>query len=100
MPDIAGTGFEGREDIIRQHVKPGMPVYLIRERNNPHDPNAVAVCIKTSFLFIPQTLKIGYVDRTRAAKLVTSKMKDTDQIEGHVVSCFTDMKHPRVTASW
>ncbi|MFP4462997.1 MAG: HIRAN domain-containing protein, partial [Guyparkeria sp.] len=40
---VAGTGFEGRAPIIRRHCKVGAPVFLVRERANKHDENAVAV---------------------------------------------------------
>ena len=46
MPNIEGTGFEGRADTIRAFVKDGMPAYLIRERDNKFDDNAIAVYIR------------------------------------------------------
>jgi hypothetical protein len=102
MPDIVGTGYEGRAGVIRAHVKDGMPVYLIRDKANVHDLNAIAVCIRTPKilgLFGGGLAKIGFVDRERADKMAP-KMDSGVSYHAHVASLYTGMKHPRVTVSW
>ncbi|MDP2505406.1 HIRAN domain-containing protein [Oceanobacter sp. 3_MG-2023] len=45
MPNhiVAGTSKEGRGQIVRDYCQPGASTTLVREPNNPHDPNAVKV---------------------------------------------------------
>ena len=100
MPDIAGTGFEGRDKIIKAYAKPGMPVYLIRDKNNPYDHNAIAVYIETpKFLWFGGLRQIGFVDRQRTIKLAT-RIDDGEKISARIISMYADMKFPRVTISW
>ncbi|MCW8917162.1 MAG: HIRAN domain-containing protein [Magnetovibrio sp.] len=73
---VAGTGFEGRAQIIRKHCKEGLFVQLIREPNNPHDPNAIAVHLSVPKFFglMGQTSKkIGYI-KASTAKSLAKKM--------------------------
>lgn len=97
---VAGTGFEGRAARIRMFAKPGMPVYLIPEPNNRHDPNAIAVHLrlrKWYTLFIKTSLQIGYIKRDRAATF-TRKMNEGGKIlSAHIHSMDTYDKHPRVS---
>lgn len=97
---VAGTGFEGRDGRIRSHAKPGMPVYLVPEPDNKHDPNAISVYIRVrglSTLFISSDMHIGYVKRDKAAFL-TKKMQDGGKIlSAHIHSMDTYDKHPRVS---
>jgi hypothetical protein len=100
MPDIVGTGYEGRDRTIRAHAKPGMTVYLVRDKNNPYDRNAIAVCIKIHKFFWFSGLKqIGFIDRERAAKLA-KKIDAGEKIYAWIISMYADMKFPRVTISW
>ncbi len=50
-----------RQDIIAK-LKEGEPIFLVREPNNPHDPNAVA-------LFTEGDRDIGYLPRDWAAEI-------------------------------
>lgn len=100
MPDVAGTGYEGRDRIIRVYVKPGMTVYLVRDKNNPYDRNAVAVCIYTpKFLWFGGLKQIGFIDKQRAVKLA-KRIDSGENIHAWVHSMYTDMRFPRVTISW
>jgi hypothetical protein len=102
MPNIEGTGYEGRAGVIRSHVKAGMPVELIRDRFNRYDKNAIAVCIRTPKflgLFGGGLAQIGFVDKERASKMAP-KMDTGTVYHAEVLSLYTDMKHPRVTVSW
>src|SRR5689334_9444893 len=40
---IVGVTFEGRQDLVAG-VRPGERLVLVREPENPKDPNAIAVC--------------------------------------------------------
>lgn len=68
---LAGTGYDGRAPVIRQFAEVGAPVFLRRERANYHDPNAIAVDLEVSLLWglWKPRRHIGYVPRTRAARL-------------------------------
>ena len=99
MPNIEGTGFEGRDQVIRSHVRPGTQAYLVRQSLNPHDRNAIAVFIRASFLFVPFMKQIGYVDKDRASKMAPL-MDSGTTYDAKVISLYTEMKHPRVTVSW
>ena len=97
MPNVEGTGHEGRDRIIRAHVRVGMRMQLIREKWNPYDANAIAVCVDTpKFLWFGGLQKIGYLDRSRAAKLAPI-MDGGAKLTASVLSMYTEMKFPRVT---
>lgn len=67
---VAGTGFEGRADIIRRHCASLSPVRLVREPSNAFDRNAIAVILPTRvFLFFKANFKIGYIKADRAEGL-------------------------------
>lgn len=51
---IVGVSFEGRQDVVAG-LEPGLPLELVREPNNPHDCNAIAVRFGA--------LQLGYVRR-------------------------------------
>ncbi len=98
---VAGTGFEGRAEIIRRHVRPGMTAHLIREPSHPHDPNAVAVIIhvpRLFGLFGQRPAQIGYI-KSAAAKSVAKKMDAGTKITGSITSFYAPdgMEHPRVS---
>ncbi|WP_417315710.1 HIRAN domain-containing protein [Cycloclasticus pugetii] len=103
---VAGTGFEGRADIIRRHVKPGMVINLKPEPENKYDPNAIAVHIKVRpwyLLFIPCEFQIGYLKK-RLAATVSKKLREGGKAQASVKSMDTYLDHPRVSieimASW
>ena len=98
---VAGTGFEGRAEVIRKHVKEGMPVQLRRDPSNPHDPNAIAVLILVPRLFglLGQSLtQIGYI-KAGAAKGLAARIDTGTEIFGFVKSFYAPngLDHPRVS---
>lgn len=67
---VAGTGFDGRAEVIRRYCRPQMAVYLVREPDNVHDKDAIAVYIKPKlFGLIPSAKQIGYIKHRRADNL-------------------------------
>jgi hypothetical protein len=59
---VAGVSY--RPDALPDaSFDPGRPLALVREPENEHDPNAVAIWNE------PRTLQVGYVPRTLAAEL-------------------------------
>src|SRR5574343_493069 len=100
MPDVAGTRYEGRDRIIRAYAKPGMSIYLVRDKNNSYDRNAIVVYIDTpKFLWMGGLKQIGFVDKQRAAKLA-ERIDSGEKINAWIISMYADMKFPRVTISW
>jgi hypothetical protein len=98
---VAGTGFEGREIIIRKYCRDGMPVVLKRERHNPHDSNAIGVYIYTprmGGLLGKKLSMIGHIE-VNAAKSFAKRMDSGEKIIGHIKSFYAppDRDHPRVT---
>ena len=98
---VAGTGFEGRGEIIRKYVKEGTVVQLVREPLNSHDPNAIAVFISVPRLFGllgRSQLQIGYV-KAGAAQGLAAKMDGGTSVSGHVKSFYapSGIDHPRVS---
>ncbi|MBK8467933.1 MAG: HIRAN domain-containing protein [Chloracidobacterium sp.] len=61
---VAGVSFEGRGEVIADHLAEHDPVVLRREPRNPYDPNAVAIHLTTS-----EGQKIGYVPKAMAAEM-------------------------------
>jgi HIRAN domain len=53
---VAGVQYEGRQDVIRAHVKDGDSLVLVREPGNPYDANAVQVRLENG-------MQIGFVPR-------------------------------------
>ena len=66
---VVGTGFEGREKIIRKHCHETMDVQLRREPNNPYDPNAVSVWVEVSGFLGAKHKQIGYLKRSHAERI-------------------------------
>ena len=98
---VAGTGFEGRAEIIRKHCKNGMPVLLRRDPSNPHDSNAITVFISVPRLFglLGQSpTQIGYI-RAAAAKGLAAKIDAGTEVSGSVKSFYapSGIDHPRVS---
>jgi single-stranded-DNA-specific exonuclease len=57
---IAGVSFEGRQDVIAG-LRAGAPLDLVREPDNPHDRNAIAVHYGN--------LQLGFFNRRLAARI-------------------------------
>jgi single-stranded-DNA-specific exonuclease len=57
---IAGVSFEGRQDVIAG-LRSGAPLRLIRQSDNPHDANAIAVFYGD--------LQLGFLNRNMASHL-------------------------------
>lgn len=97
---VAGTGFEGRAGRIRLAAKPGMSVKLVREPDNPHDPNAIAVYLTVRAwytLFLRTDVHIGYIKRDRA-KTFAARLADGGNIlSATVKSMHLEQNHPRVS---
>lgn len=98
---VAGTGFEGRAPIIRRHCRVGAPVYLVRELDNEHDENAVAVYIPVPRFFGllgASKQKVGYI-KSRAAKSIAEKMDSRVKVTAVVRSFYAPegRDHPRVS---
>lgn len=98
---VAGTGYEGRAEIIRKSVRSGMGVTLRREPNNRHDPNAIAVWIEiASFwgIFGKRQVQIGYI-KSGAAASVAKKMDGGVHVTAQITSFYAPggREHPRVS---
>jgi hypothetical protein len=61
---VAGVSYENREYAIRNSLRASQTVLLLRERNNPHDLNAIRIGVRN---WDGKTLDIGYVPREIAA---------------------------------
>ena len=59
---VAGVSFR-EEAVLDSSFDPGLPLALVPEPENEHDPNAVGIWNE------PRTLQAGYVPRERAAEL-------------------------------
>lgn len=98
---VAGTGFEGRNKVIRSHCKEGMKIVLKRDSSNIDDENAIEV-----YLIIPRLygllgykeVQIGFIKANTAISLA-KKMDEGTKLSSHVVSYYApdSMDHPRVS---
>jgi single-stranded-DNA-specific exonuclease len=61
---LAGVTFEGRQEVL-ERVSAGTPLRLVRQPDNPYDPNACA-------LFDPRGDQVGFFNRRLAATLAPS----------------------------
>lgn len=98
---VAGTGFDGREQIIRKYCKKGLKVTLKREPKNEHDENAIAVYLEIPVLFGvlgKSSKQIGYIKAT-TAKSIAEKMDKGQKFTASVISYFapSEKDHPRVS---
>ena len=98
---IAGTGFEGRDEVIKKHCKNGLKVILGREPNNKYDKNAIAVFIAVPRLFGLLGIskkQIGYIKRSRA-KPLSKKIDSGVAVSARIKSFYAPegREHPRVT---
>lgn len=86
---VAGTGFEGRNRVIKKHCREGMEVALKREPKNKYDPNAIAVYIKIpriGGLLGSRYKQIGYIKASTAkslSKLMDSGVKVTGKVRSY-----------------
>ena len=87
---VAGTGFEGRNHIIRARCKVNAKIDLQRESNNSHDPNAIAVYLHSTSMFglLKRREHIGYIKADRAAKLAPKIDSGALQVTGCYVTSF------------
>lgn len=103
---VAGTGFQNddgtsRKNYIRRFCREGVPVFLERDPNNRHDPNAIAVYIEANMFFVfKRRVQIGYIKAEAAARLAKA-MDDGISVESKVESFWApaDIEHPRVSLS-
>lgn len=103
---VVGTGFANRDgrnraEIIRRCCRPGSAVTLVREPENPHDPNAIAVYIdgpKLLGIFGGGKMQIGYI-REGTAKSLARRLDAGKAVTGKVTSMYAppDFEHPRVS---
>lgn len=87
---VAGTGFEGRAEIIRQYCKDGGKAALKRQPNNRHDKNAIAVYImvpRMGGLFGHAHKQIGFIKK-HTARSLSKKMDAGVQIEATINRLF------------
>ncbi|WP_449284173.1 HIRAN domain-containing protein [Luteimonas qiangzhengi] len=104
---VVGTGFNNadgrsRADLIRRYCKPGTPLHLEREPNNPHDANAVAVLVEAPRilgLFGGGRVQIGYL-REGTARSVAKRLDAGKGVTGRVTTMYAPpgREHPRVSA--
>jgi hypothetical protein len=98
---VVGTGFEGRASIIRRRCVRGQRVELVREPNNPHDSNAIAVHLvwKTDG-GKEVTDQIGYVPAALAEEMCDLLFRHALTIKQATINRVTappDFDAPRVT---
>ncbi len=98
---LTGTGYEGRDKIIKRHCREGLPVVLKREPRNEYDENAIAAYLVTPKLFglLGNSKKmIGYI-KANTAKSLAKKMDAGSSVTGEVKSYYApeNRDHPRVT---
>ncbi len=93
---VAGTGFEGRAELIRDNVEKGMTVILHRDPDNEHDENAIEVLIP--YGSHGRLEQIGFLKKKRANSL--SKIMDSGVTVKAKVNSFYALdktKHPRIS---
>ena len=103
---VAGTGFANsngasRAAIVRRHCRPGDSVLLVREPNNPHDKDAIAVFVPVPRLFGllgSSNAQIGYI-KAGTADSLAKKLDSGVRVVATVKSMYAPegREHPRVT---
>lgn len=98
---VAGTGFDGRDKIIKAHCKDGMKVILKRDPMNEYDANAISVFLEIPSLFglFGKSQKnIGFIKST-TAKSLAKKMDNGIELRAKVASFWapSDVDFPRVS---
>tara|TARA_Y100001968_G_scaffold102797_1_gene92789 strand:- start:23751 stop:24167 length:417 start_codon:yes stop_codon:yes gene_type:complete len=98
---VAGTNQEGRINIVKRYCKVGLDIDLVRESDNVHDANAIAVYLIVPRLFglTKSKEKIGYVS-AGIAKSLARKIDNGTMVQGYVRSFYVsnDLEFCRVSA--
>lgn len=68
---IAGSKYEGRPKVIKEHVAAGDDALLIRDKNNRFSQHAVKVCTKNGF-------QVGFIPEFEAEKIASLIDKGAD----------------------
>lgn len=82
---VAGCAYHNRPSAIRAYAREGKAVHLYRERENPHDSNAIMVAVDFKH-------HIGYVPREDAIRLA-DYLDRGFQFRAHVKKLITARKH-------
>jgi hypothetical protein len=96
---VAGTGFYKPHVVGTYLCDAGTVVRLVREPANPHDSNAIAVCIKERLLgLIPRWTKVGHLKAPLAARLAPT-MDAGAVLDAVIASVWNpgDIEHPRIS---
>ena len=98
---VAGTSYDNRADLIKQYVRDGMAVDLVRNPHNPQDSNAIEVHLiipRLGGLFGNKRVCIGHIKAGTAATLAKA-IDNGAQITGKVKRCWAqeDRIAPRVS---
>jgi hypothetical protein len=99
---LAATGYEDRSQLIQRHCRVGSTVALRRERDHPHDGEAIAAWLRCPSLFglLPRWRRIGYVKASHKDRWAARLDEGSLQVERAVVcSCYapTDCEVPRIS---
>lgn len=94
---IVGTGFRGPEaKSAIALMRPGDAVELVRERNNPHDPLAVACHYRGVHVgYIPRQANRGIADALDRGLEVICAVREPPVFHGPVIRT-----EPKLTVSW
>lgn len=100
---LAGTGYEGRAEVIRRMGRKGSKLRLVREPANEHDANAIRVDLECRFLFglLKLYRHIGYIQASRSARIAGKIDSGERRITGaEIVNMYAppDQLFPDVTA--
>lgn len=88
---VAGVSFDNRQQLVAR-LKHGEPIQLIREPNNPHDPNAIAVKRGTGE-------QLGYVPAYLAAELAQEiDRRGIHEIPATITGVWGASPHPTLGA--
>jgi len=78
---------KSRQDYIHTYCKPGMPIMLRREPNNPYDSNAVGVWILARALWVfTDDVQIGYLPAGHVAEEIARHMDRGGTVTGEIVN--------------
>ncbi|HJS04536.1 MAG TPA: hypothetical protein VJ832_13740 [Variovorax sp.] len=99
---LAATGYEDRSQWIQRHCRVGSPVALRREREHPHDGEAIAAWLRCPALFglLPRWRRIGYVKANHKDRWAARLDDGSLQVDRAVVcSCYApkDCEVPRIS---
>ena len=99
---VAGTGFEGRSEVIRAMCKDGQRVDLVRESDNKHDSEAVAVYLVSKTLISVNKRQIGYFPDNANKPKVVRHLDGGGSVSAEVASffCPKGRDHPRVSVKF